>query len=435
MTRITLLTGLLLVAAGPALSQGADDCTQAQGISGAGPFAFHNTNATMDGLPDALCNFFTLQDIDHDVWFAWTAPNTAMYVLSTCGQTTVDTKIAIYDGGCGGTIIGCGEDDCGTLQTEVCWVGQAGSLYLVRLGTYPGAAGGTGTFTITEIPPTQDPVGGHNYLAVKQPNITWDAAQAIAAGSTWSGQPGHLATLTDQAENDFVYALADVHWFWVGGYQDVNDPAYSEPLGAWKWVTGETWSYANWYAGEPNNTGAHGDENYLELLTAAGGFADAWNDAHPLEHPAGYVVEYGPGGVQVYCTAKVNSAGCTPSIAASGTPSVTDPNPFDITAGNVLDNKVGMLFYGYAPASIPFQGGWLCVQPPIKRTWPQHSGGSPPPPDCTGQYTYDFNGRIQSGVDPSLSAGALAAAQYWTRDPASPSTTGLTDAVMFVIEP
>ena len=44
--------------------------------------------------------------------------------------------------------------------------------------------------------------------------------------------------------------------YWLGGFQDTNDPGYYEPDGAWKWVTGEPWSYANWKLGEPNDTGA-----------------------------------------------------------------------------------------------------------------------------------------------------------------------------------
>ena len=42
----------------------------------------------------------------------------------------------------------------------------------------------------------------------------------------------------------------------------------------------------------------------------------------------------------VYCTPKTNSLGCIPAIAASGTPSLTDPNPFDITASMVLNESV-----------------------------------------------------------------------------------------------
>ena len=72
---------------------------------------------------------------------------------------------------------------------------------------------------------------------------------------------------------------------------------------------------------------------------------------------------------------------------------------------------------------------------PTKRTPLQDSGGNPPPNDCSGVYAYDFNARIQSGVDANLTAGATVFAQYWSRDPGDPYTTGLTDAVSFTIQP
>ena len=79
----------------------------------------------------------------------------------------------------------------------------------------------------------------------------------------------------------------------------------------------------------------------------------------------------------------------------------------------------------------------MCIQTPVKRTPIQNSGGNVGPDDCSGAFGYDFNGRIQSGVDPSLVAGAVVFAQYWYRDPLDPAGfgTGLTDALQFTIEP
>lgn len=139
----------------------------------------------------------------------------------------------------------------------------------------------------------------------------------------------------------------------------------------------------------------------------------------------------------IYCTAKTNSLGCNPFIAYAGTPSVSSFTPFDIEAFNIVNDKNGLLFYGFGPKSLPFQGGYLCVNPPIKRTAVQNSGHAapPPPPNCTGSYSYNFNARIQSGVDPSLVQCTTVYAQYWYRDPQSPSTTGLTNALRFAIGP
>jgi hypothetical protein len=138
----------------------------------------------------------------------------------------------------------------------------------------------------------------------------------------------------------------------------------------------------------------------------------------------------------VYCTAKVNSLGCTPAIGWSGVPSAQLASGFAIGAVHLLNQKSGLLFYGLNGAdSQPFQGGWMCVANPLRRTATQNSGGSSGAVvDCSGQFTFDFNARIASGVDPALVAGQQVWAQYWSRDPASSSTTNLTDALEFIIQ-
>lgn len=140
-----------------------------------------------------------------------------------------------------------------------------------------------------------------------------------------------------------------------------------------------------------------------------------------------------PAAVETYCAAKVNSLGCTPAITWSGVASATSASPFQVGANQVLAAKPGLLFYGYGPSAAPFQGGTLCVQAPIKRTNVQTSTGSGS--NCLGTYSYDVNALIQSGADPVLVAGFDMYCQYWTRDPASPSTTGLTNALRARIQP
>ncbi|MCC7171711.1 MAG: hypothetical protein IT459_14795, partial [Planctomycetes bacterium] len=133
-----------------------------------------------------------------------------------------------------------------------------------------------------------------------------------------------------------------------------------------------------------------------------------------------------------YCTAKQNSQGCTPGIGSFGFAvySGTSPQLFLISAAFVLNNKSGLLFYGSQPASVPFQGGTLCVQPPIKRTPIQNSGGNPPPNDCSGGFSIDFNSYIASGADSALVPGRVVYAQWWYRDPGfvAPNNTGLSNA-------
>lgn len=136
-----------------------------------------------------------------------------------------------------------------------------------------------------------------------------------------------------------------------------------------------------------------------------------------------------------YCTAKTNSLGCVPQIGGAGCPSASSSAGFDITCTQVISNKSGLLFYGYASSAIPFQGGTLCVQPPTRRTPLQSSGGNPPPDTCTGHFSFDMNAHIQSGADTNLIAGATVYAQYWYRDPPTASTTGLSNGLSFTIGP
>jgi hypothetical protein len=121
---------------------------------------------------------------------------------------------------------------------------------------------------------------GHAYESVGQAT-TWEAAKIAANGMTFLGMSGHLATITSQAENDFIVANFSNPQF-LGGYQ--LDGA-TEPAGGWAWVTGEPWSYTNWAPGEPNNLS--GIEKYLEYF--AGG--PRWNDISGAETRT-YVVEY-----------------------------------------------------------------------------------------------------------------------------------------------
>jgi len=146
------------------------------------------------------------------------------------------------------------------------------------------------------------------------------------------------------------------------------------------------------------------------------------------------VVEY-PAPV-VFCTAKVNSQGCTPQIATSGTPSQSSGPPLVISVTQVINNKAGIFFYGYGgPAAIPFQGGTLCSAPPRRRTPQQSSGGNPPPNDCSGKYSFDFRSWVTGGADPGLVPGIQIVGQFWYRDAGASFSTGLSDAVDFVLLP
>jgi hypothetical protein len=133
-----------------------------------------------------------------------------------------------------------------------------------------------------------------------------------------------------------------------------------------------------------------------------------------------------------YCTAKLNSQGCMPAMGFSGEPSLSIGD-FQVTASNVINNKLGLLIVGFAQAAIPFQGGYLCVQPPTQRTPAQSSGGNAGADDCSGSFAFALTAAYASQL--GLAPGDTLNVQYWYRDPHSPSTTGLTDALAIELRP
>lgn len=140
----------------------------------------------------------------------------------------------------------------------------------------------------------------------------------------------------------------------------------------------------------------------------------------------------------VYCTAKTNSLGCRPRIAALGAPSASSGAGFLITASNVRNLQSGILFYGTSGrASTPFLGGTMCVQSPLRRTWIQNAGGSIGSANCSGVYHFDFNAWVASGADARLAAGTTVNCQFYSRDPGfpPPDNIGLTDALEFTLLP
>jgi len=137
-----------------------------------------------------------------------------------------------------------------------------------------------------------------------------------------------------------------------------------------------------------------------------------------------------------YCTAKINSLGCTPTISYSGTPSLSGPDDFHVTASNVVNNKYGTMLWSLASGSTPFLGGTLCVSAPITRTPGQSAFGTPPPAlDCSGTYSFHLSHGYLNAHQ--LPPGTQMHAQYWSRDKGfpAPDDIGLTDALLFVICP
>jgi hypothetical protein len=131
-----------------------------------------------------------------------------------------------------------------------------------------------------------------------------------------------------------------------------------------------------------------------------------------------------------------------PSISGSGTPSATAGSGFTIAASSVEGQKQGVLFYGVDNSGFtppPWSLGsssFLCVKAPVQRTLVQSSGGTSNA--CDGTLSLDWNAYIAanpSALGSPFAAGQHVFAQGWFRDPPSPKTTMLTNALMFQVGP
>ena len=136
--------------------------------------------------------------------------------------------------------------------------------------------------------------------------------------------------------------------------------------------------------------------------------------------------------VATYCTAKQNSQGCLPAMSWTGVPSLA-LSTFRANANQVINQKNGILFWGRAPAAIPFLGGTLCVGGALTRTGVQSSAGNPPPDDCSGSYSYQFTSAYMATE--AILAGESIHCQYWYRDPFSMPGSGLSDGLEFTVLP
>lgn len=136
---------------------------------------------------------------------------------------------------------------------------------------------------------------GHWYKAVPNTN-GFNCEEASAAAQA---EGGYLATITSQAENDFVFSLINDPQFFgtfngsgpaIGGFQPDGS---AEPAGGWSWVTGETWSYSNWGPGQPDNGAGESNENRVHFFSGLGSTpASTWNDIAANDHNlGGYVIE------------------------------------------------------------------------------------------------------------------------------------------------
>ncbi|MBL9161316.1 MAG: hypothetical protein JNL18_01095 [Planctomycetaceae bacterium] len=170
----------------------------------------------------------------------------------------------------------------------------------------------------------QNPTNGHYYELIRfgSAALTFAESSAAAGAKSYQGIPGHLVTITSQAEQDFIdytFQKGADYRVWMGASDSVIE-------GEWRWVTGPeagqlfwrtestipaitgvAFGFESWGAyrdhnqyWEPSNGGGLGnDEDYATLtINRSPQNITRWNDL-PGEYSRGlrdwvqcYMVEY-----------------------------------------------------------------------------------------------------------------------------------------------
>lgn len=195
--------------------------------------------------------------------------------------------------------------------------------------------------------------------------MTWDEAKAYC-----ESLGGHLVTISDKAEADYVNTLVKnggVSAYWLG----ITD---QQSEGTWQNITNEPLSYTNWAAGEPNNSGnvehcgvIRYDESY------------SWNDLAATSY-CSFICEYDkyssvpdekpttePNTTQstdpteeTFATAPTVEHGTFPSTSPRPSTVITTPdsNPADIPIlpsdelvadAEIADQETGYVYFNWSP--------------------------------------------------------------------------------------
>ena len=127
--------------------------------------------------------------------------------------------------------------------------------------------------------PTTNPVNGHIYYLLDQSPWIQAEAKAVAMG-------GHLATVRNQAEQDWIYStfsrFGGTNRNLVIGFHDVSQFNNAEDRmqreTEFRWASGESAGYTHWAQGEPNNYRNWGEFWVHMVNPGVADLAGFWND-------------------------------------------------------------------------------------------------------------------------------------------------------------
>lgn len=141
-----------------------------------------------------------------------------------------------------------------------------------------------------------------------------------------------------------------------------------------------------------------------------------------------------------YCTSSITINSCVAAISWQGTPSASASSGFTLRVDNLEGQRQGLVFYSVTgQQALPWTSGstsFLCVKLPTQRMGAQSTGGTIGA--CNGALVQDWNAFMAAtpaALGQPRFAGQVFDAQGWFRDPPSPKTTNLSNALHFVLAP
>ncbi|XP_038059523.1 echinoidin-like [Patiria miniata] len=103
-------------------------------------------------------------------------------------------------------------------------------------------------------------------------SVTFHEAEAYCQGFSTLNGTGHLASVQDQDENDFILDIATMAGmrgnFWIGFTDTQNE-------GTFVWTDGSPTPYKNWRSGSPDDGGSGRSEDQAEMSSTR-----EWNDTN-----------------------------------------------------------------------------------------------------------------------------------------------------------